>query len=125
MTCWLHVACAAIIFGAYICGAQSPAAVLDGTIQTYAVSWADVSTATAKSLTGTCPCDITHSVCDMNCCCDPDCGAAAVASFRSAQSCLYEGQKLGELDYCIPKSEVSKVRAGVAPVVDQPIINAA
>ena len=109
MRCVILVICAVLIFGTSDCGAQSPTAVLNGGIQTYSISWADVNKQTEKSLTGSCPCDITHAVCDVHCCCDTDCSSDAVAAFKSAQSCLYEGQKLGELDYCLPKSEISKV----------------
>lgn len=35
-----------------------------------------------------CKCDLTAGVCDINCCCDPECHLAEIASFGS---CLDEG----------------------------------
>ncbi len=44
-----------------------------------------------------CRCDLLAGVCDINCCCDPECDSGDISSFSS---CLDEGESSTELRMC-------------------------
>ncbi|RNA20542.1 tectonic-3 [Brachionus plicatilis] len=52
-----------------------------------------------------CPCDVTNGLCDLLCCCDPECSIEDLNAFKCQQQQLEQNQN-GILRACIPKNFV-------------------
>ncbi|KAL6760283.1 hypothetical protein V8C86DRAFT_2556402 [Haematococcus lacustris] len=79
-------------------------------LQVYPLDWSTVpAVPAATNLTVNCTCDIERFVCNIGCCCDPDCIPPVVAATRASLQCLPEGVPPETLDYCVPNSYVAKV----------------
>ncbi|EPY29551.1 Tectonic-1 [Strigomonas culicis] len=52
-------------------------------------------------------CDVTWGLCDINCCCDPDCTPATVSAF---EFCLPEMNSAPSIRYCYPKTSATDIK---------------
>jgi hypothetical protein len=67
------------------------------------------STQTCAFFKCNCLCDVTVGQCDPNCCCDTDCSAAELASFKSNNQCIVNEPNNGTSRFCADTKNIVKV----------------
>lgn len=81
-------------------------------ISSYPINWSlvPVEPPAARSLNspllGSCVCDVSQGLCDINCCCDPDCSSEITNGFKF---CLPDQFGYPDVDYCYTPNKGTKI----------------